>query len=89
MVPDLILYIYTAHCADGTIRSYEQPADYAVNFLKNIALNLTATCPAAVMCVWLISIAAVSIFGSGPIASSGLGILGSAGAVIIIAFGNK
>ena len=39
-----------------------------MGFLKNLSLNLQAAGPAAVLIVWVISIASLGIFGEGPVA---------------------
>lgn len=60
-----------------------------MEFLKNIAVNLKATGPAAVMCVWVIGVTLLGIFGSGPMASLALGILSFFGSAVLIALANK
>ena len=40
----------------------DNPSNF-FSIFKNIALNLRATGPAAVMCVWVLSVAALGIFG--------------------------
>jgi hypothetical protein len=52
--------------------------------LKNLSLNLQATGPAAVLICWCVSVAAVGIFGSGPTASTALGLLAAGGGMILI-----
>lgn len=53
------------------------------NFLKNLVINLQATGPAAVLIVLIMSIAALGLFGNGPVASTALTILSFLGAMIV------
>jgi hypothetical protein len=55
-----------------------------MNFLKNIAVNLKATGPAAVMAVWVISVAALGIFGSGPLAEQAMLVLQIFGGSVLV-----
>jgi hypothetical protein len=58
-----------------------------MDFLRNLAINLKATGPAAVVCVWFICITALGILG-GPNSSFALPILFFAGLTIISALLN-
>ncbi|OAH33318.1 hypothetical protein AX289_00205 [Methylorubrum populi] len=40
--------------------------EVGLEWLKNISLNMRATGPAAVLCVYLLVMGAVGIFGNGP-----------------------
>jgi len=60
-----------------------------MEFFKNIAVNLKATGPAAVMCVWVICVTLLGIFGSGPMASSAFGLLAFFGGAVLYALANK
>lgn len=55
-----------------------------MDFMKNIAVNLKATGPAAVLAVWVICVTLLGIFGAGEIASRALGLLAFfSGAVLV------
>ena len=60
-----------------------------MDFLKNIAISLQATGPAAVIIAWIISVTALGLFGDGSLAKTALSILAVAGGVILIALANK
>jgi hypothetical protein len=53
-----------------------------MNPFRNLALNLQATGPAAVLCVLLLSIAAVGVFGSDKLGPQALGLLAAALGVV-------
>ena len=59
------------------------------NPLRNIVVNLRATGPAAVICVWCISVAALGVFGEGSNASSALGILAAGGGMVLLALAQR
>lgn len=54
-----------------------------INPFQNLIINLHAVGHAAVVCVWLVCTAMVAVFGSGPIAESGMRILAIAGGALI------
>ena len=60
-----------------------------MDFLKNIAINLQAKGPAAVIIVWIICITALGLLGDGPLAGSALGVLAVVGGTILISLANK
>jgi hypothetical protein len=61
----------------------------AVDFLKNLVVNLHATGPAAVLVAWVIAVAAVGIFGTGTISLVALLCLWSTGGLLIVALGSR
>lgn len=60
-----------------------------MDWLKNITLNLTATGPAAVLCVYIVSLAAMGIFASGPHGGFVVGALVALGPVLIGALSQR
>lgn len=58
-------------------------------FLTNLSINLHAVGPAAVICVWLVAVTLVSIFGQGEIARSGMMALLFAGGVTLAGLVSK
>jgi hypothetical protein len=58
-----------------------------MDFFKNLTLNLKATGLSAVVIAWMICFTALALFGADDIASYALGLLGSAGVMLVIAFG--
>ena len=60
-----------------------------MDFLKNIAINLQAKGPAAVIIVWIFCVTALGFFGDGSLAKSALSILAAAGGMILVALANK
>jgi hypothetical protein len=56
-----------------------------MDLLKNISVNLRAAGPAAVACVWLISMVVLGLYGTGPYAGLALGIIAFSGVGIIAA----
>jgi hypothetical protein len=62
---------------------------FNLEFLRNIAINLRATGPAAVIIAWIIGIALVGVFGQGEVASKALSALSFAGPMIIIILGQN
>jgi hypothetical protein len=59
-----------------------------MEFLQNLAINLKATGPAAVVAIWFICITALGVFG-GPNSAIALGIVGSGGIVVLSALISK
>jgi hypothetical protein len=57
-----------------------------MNIFSNIALNLRAKGPAAVACTWILSIAALGLFGQGEMAGRVLEILSIIGGMIFVTF---
>lgn len=60
-----------------------------MEFLKNIALNLKATGPAAVLIVWIICVTLLGLFGSGEMASKSFGLLAFFGGAVFFALASK
>jgi hypothetical protein len=60
-----------------------------MQFLKNIAVNLKATGPAAVMAIWVICVTLLGIFGTGEMAKSAFGLLAFFGGAVLISLANK
>jgi hypothetical protein len=60
-----------------------------MNFLANIALNLRATGPAAVMITWLIAVAVLGVFGSDHLAGKGMTLLAFFGGAVMIGLASK
>ena len=60
-----------------------------MDFLKNIAINLKATGPAAVIISWILGITLVGVFGQGEIVSKALTALSIVGPLLIIILGQK
>jgi len=58
-----------------------------MNFFSNIALNMHATGPAAVMCTWVIAVTALGLFGQGELARSAMTVLTVVGGMIFASFG--
>ena len=54
-----------------------------MNLLKNLYVSLTATGPAAIVVVLIVSIAAVGIWGEGPIADRSMTILLGLGCLLL------
>jgi len=52
--------------------------------LRNIIVNLKATGPAAVICVWILAVMLLGLYGTSTYASSALSILTVAGGMILI-----
>ena len=61
----------------------------ALNPFKNIALNLRATGPAAVIAIWIISVTLLGLFGNGELAGRALTILAVAGGMVLVALASK
>ena len=59
-----------------------------MDFLKNIALNLKATGPAAVTIVWLVCVTVLGIFGGTWLSWFAMVVMNIGGAFIIGVFGN-
>lgn len=59
------------------------------NPFRNLVINLKAKGPAAVICVWIIGITALGLFGSSEIAKSALSILAVAGGLILVGLASK
>ena len=60
-----------------------------MDFLKNIAISLQATGPAAVIITWIIGITCVGVFGEGDIATKALYALQITGPMLIMILGQK
>lgn len=60
-----------------------------VEFLKNIAVNLKTTGPAAVLAIWVICVTLLGLFGSGEIASRPFGLLAFFGGAVLLALAIK
>ncbi len=60
-----------------------------MEFLKNIAVNLKATGPAAVLTIWVICVTLLGIFGAGEMASRAFFLLSFFGGAVLIALANK
>ncbi|WP_155773772.1 hypothetical protein [Methylorubrum extorquens] len=60
-----------------------------MDWLRNITLNLKATGPAAVLCVYLIVVGAVGIYGNGPHTGFVTGMLGVLGLILIGALAQR
>ena len=60
-----------------------------MEFLKNIALNLKATGPAAVMIVWVICVTLLGLFGAGEMAGKSFGLLAFFGGAVMISLANR
>lgn len=57
--------------------------------LRNIAINIQATGPAAVLIVWMLCFTAIALFGSGDLASYAQGALGAFGVFLLSALGQS
>lgn len=57
--------------------------------LKNIAVNIQAAGPAAVLIVWIICFTALSIFGSGGLAGYAQSLLGMFGILLLLSLGQN
>lgn len=60
-----------------------------MEFLKNIAINLKATGPAAVIIAWILGVALVGVMGQGETATKALNALNIVGPLLIIVMGQK
>ncbi|MGD0278080.1 MAG: hypothetical protein ABSC11_02110 [Smithella sp.] len=60
-----------------------------MDFLKNIAVNLTATGPASIIIVWVVCVTLLGIFGTGALAWFAMIVLNIAGAVIVVSLCEK
>ena len=58
-------------------------------FLKNIALSIRATGPAAVLVSWVLCITILGIFGQGEIASTAMSTLSLLGGLLIVILGQR
>ena len=63
--------------------------DFLKNIGKNIAINLQATGPAAVIIVWIVCVTALGLFGDGSLAAKALTLLAFAGGATLIGLVNK
>jgi hypothetical protein len=54
-----------------------------MDILKNLAVNLRATGPAAVIAVWCICVTILGIFGAGEFARTTFTLLGVAGGMVL------
>jgi hypothetical protein len=60
-----------------------------MDFLKNIAINLKATGPAAVLIAWVLGVTCIAIFGNGPVAEKGMSALYISGGLLILTLGHR
>lgn len=60
-----------------------------MEFLKNIAINLKATGPAAVIIAWILGITAVGVLGQGETATRALNALNIVGPLLVLVMGQK
>lgn len=60
-----------------------------MDFLKNFAVNLKASGPAAVMCIWCICITALGLYGEGQQAESAMSILAFFGGMVMLSLAAK
>jgi hypothetical protein len=58
-------------------------------FLKNIAVSIRATGPAAVLVSWVIGITLLGIFGHGEMASKAISVLSITGGMLIVILGQR
>lgn len=58
-----------------------------MNFFSNIALNLRANGPAAVMCTWIVAFTLLALLGHGELAGRALTVLTIVGGMIFASFG--
>jgi hypothetical protein len=62
---------------------------HPVGFLKNIALSIRATGPAAVLVSWVLGVTLLGIFGQGEIASKAMSALSVTGGLLIVILGQR
>ena len=55
-----------------------------MQFLRNLAINLNAKGPAAVIIVWVVCVTALGLLGSGPLASKALTLLAVARGAMLL-----
>jgi len=60
-----------------------------VGFLKNIAVSIRATGPAAVLVSWIIGVTLLGIFGQGEIALKAMSALSITGGALVIILGQR
>ena len=60
-----------------------------MRLLSNIAVNLHATGPAAVLVAWIACVTLLGLFGTGPLAKAAIGILSVVGGVLVAALGSQ
>ena len=60
-----------------------------MEFLKNLAVNLKAAGPAAVLAIWVICVTLLGLFGSGEMASGAFGLLAFFGGAVLFALATK
>ncbi|MDD2335947.1 MAG: hypothetical protein PHD01_05150 [Geobacteraceae bacterium] len=60
-----------------------------MDFLKNVAINLKATGPAAVIITWVLGVTLVGVLGQGEVANRALTFLGFTGPMLIMILGQK
>ena len=59
------------------------------DYFKNLTVNLRATGPCTVLIAWVMSMAALGIFGEGLLATQAMAVLSFLGVVILVTLGNK
>ena len=60
-----------------------------MEFLKNLAINLQASGPAAVLSIWVICVTLLGLFGSGDMASRAFMLLAFFGGAVLFALAMK
>lgn len=60
-----------------------------MDFLKNVAVHLTATGTAAIIIVWLICVTTLGLFGNGWLAWFAMIVLNCAGAALVFIYNRK
>jgi hypothetical protein len=60
-----------------------------MRFLSNIAVNLRATGPAAVLITWIACVTLLGLFGTGPLAKTAIGILSVVGGALVAVLGSQ
>ena len=60
-----------------------------MQFFRNIAVNLKATGPAAVMAIWVVCVTLLGIFGSGEMARSAFGLLAFFGGAVLVGLASE
>lgn len=60
-----------------------------IDLFKNLAINLRATGPAAVMIAWIMAVAGIGILGQGELANFSLTILGFVGGAVMFSLASR
>lgn len=60
-----------------------------MEFLKNVAINLRATGPAAVLVAWVLGVTALGIFGNAELGKQALSALSVVGGLLIVVLGQR